>query len=102
MRAFSSAPGDVLRPQSPLSASTVVCLLPEGSGIQVTLDDGLSFVLLDPLSTGGATSISQQPSVVPKSLSQSFAIFWKIPGHILQGFLDWSQLLWTRTSHDCT
>lgn len=64
-----------LGPRANSSASTVVCLLTEASGLQFTLGDGLACVLLDPLSTGGATFISEKPSVVPKCLSQSFAVF---------------------------
>lgn len=64
-----------LGPRVNSSASTVVCLLPEASGLQVTLDDGPIYVLLELLSTGGTTFISQQPSVLPKYLSQSFAVF---------------------------
>lgn len=71
-----------LGPRANSSASTVVGLLPEASGLQVTLDDGPTCVVLDPLSTEGATFISQQPSVVPKCLNQSFAVFQMVPGHL--------------------
>lgn len=54
-----------LGPRVNSSASTVVCLLPEASGLQVTLDDGPIYVLLELLSTGEPLSSPNSPLFYP-------------------------------------